>query len=206
VKPTPARARLEAAAARLEVPLREEQVRLLLTFEVLLRERAVPLGLVAGGDAPKLLERHIVDSLRAAAVVEGGDHEAIDLGSGAGLPGVVLAVARPTLRVGLMEPRRRRAAFLELAVERLGLTNAHVIPSRAEDTRAEVDLCLARALAPVGSSWALARPLLRSGGRLVYFAGPSGAPPVAPPGATSMQVPVEKLVDSPGPLVIITRP
>jgi 16S rRNA (guanine527-N7)-methyltransferase len=198
-------ARLEAAAEALGVPLLETQVQCLLSFEALLRERGVPLGLVAEGDATRLLGRHIIDSLRAAAVVGPADQTALDLGSGAGLPGLVVAVACPSVEVALVEPRRRRAAFLELAIERLNTRNARVLALRAEDVSAQMDLCLARALAPLAQSWKLAQPLLRSGGRLAYFAGALRHPPSVPPGAASAQVAAEILVDSPGPLVIITR-
>jgi 16S rRNA (guanine527-N7)-methyltransferase len=138
-------------------------------FETLLRDRALPMGLVAESDRDRLLERHILDCLRAAAAVGESDRLAYDLGSGAGLPGVVVAVARPLLLVTLVEPRRSRAAFLELAVERLALENARVHVGRIEDLVEPVDLCFSRAFAPPAVAWELALPRLRPGGRLVYF-------------------------------------
>lgn len=161
-------------ASRLRVPLDDRRAALLLAFTDLLAERAVPLGLVGGSDRGRLYRRHVLDSLGAAAAFEPGDRAALDLGSGAGLPGVVLAVALPGVRFVLLEPRARRAGFLELAVDRLGLENAEVRVARAEDLVGEapgVDVVTARAFAPLPRSWAAAHPLLRPGGRLVYFVG-----------------------------------
>src|SRR4029453_5865424 len=102
---------------------------------------------------------------------EPSDTDALDLGSGAGLPGVVVAIARPSLRVGLVEVRRRRVAFLELAVERLGLSNVAVLAMPAGRIDRVVDVCFARALAGLSKTWEIARHLLRPEGRLVYFGG-----------------------------------
>ena len=199
-------ARLHRAATALDLPLREAETRRLLSLEELLRRRAIPMGLVAEGDDASVLERHIIDSLRAAAVVDPDDGAAMDLGSGAGLPGLVVAVARPSLRVRLIEPKRRRVAFLELAIEHLALGNVDVLQVRAEEASGRVDLCFARALAPLARSWALARPLLRPGGRLIYFSGPVEEPPPVPPDGGSIELVEGRWVDSSGPLVMITRP
>jgi 16S rRNA (guanine527-N7)-methyltransferase len=206
VKREAAAARVRRAATKFGIQLSGEQVDQLLSFEALLRERAIPMGLVASGDEAKLVDRHLIDSLRGAAVVGQADRRALDLGSGAGLPGLVVAVARPWLDVALIEPRRRRVAFLELAVERLGLSNARVLATRAEDVADRADLCFARALSPLVGSWELARPLLRPGGRLVYFSGPLEDPAPVPAGVAWIEVDDTRWVDSPGPLVMITRP
>jgi 16S rRNA (guanine527-N7)-methyltransferase len=70
-----------------------------------------------------------------------------------------------------VEPKRRAAAFLELAVDRLALSNVDVVIRRAEEVRAEADIATARAFASIERTWAAAVPLLRPGGRLLYFAG-----------------------------------
>src|SRR3990172_7871353 len=121
-----------------------------------------------GEDPDRLRRRHVLDCLRAASVVSSQDLDAYDLGSGAGLPGVVVAIARPDLRITLVEARRRRAAFLELAAQQLHLENVTVAAARLETLIEPVDLCFARALAPLPRAWTLAEPLLRPGGRLVY--------------------------------------
>ena len=101
----------------------------------------------------------------------------VDLGSGAGLPGLPLAIAEPARRFVLVEPRKRRAAFLEWAIAELGLTNARVEAIAAEQFRTSVPLCTARALAPMEACWRLASPVLEQGGRLLYFAGAGWKPP-----------------------------
>lgn len=148
-------------------------------FEELLLSRAIPMGLVSASDKEALWDRHIDDSLRAAEAFREEDRRCFDLGSGAGLPGIPLAIALPDRDLVLIDSRRRAVAFLELAVDRLGLENVQVLPDRIESVGAEVaaggllpaDVATARALAPIDRSWRLAAPLLRSGGRLVYFAG-----------------------------------
>jgi len=174
-------------------------------FEVLLRERALPYGLIAETDSGRIWERHVLDCLRAAAVVEPTDRAAYDLGSGAGLPGVVVAIARPGLEVLLVESRRRRAAFLELAAEQLELPNVTVVGRRVEDLGDRVDLCFARALAPLQRSWAMARRLLRPGGRLVYFAGRGSRAPERLLGAVSIRLLETSVLERSGPLVIMTQ-
>ncbi len=195
---------LASAARVLGVTLSSSQVASLALFETLLLEHAVPGGMVAEADAGRVRARHLLDSLRAAAAVSGSDRDAYDLGSGAGLPGIVVAIARPALSVALVETRARRVAFLELAVERLALDNASVLRSRIEDLRDTVDLCFARALAPLPRAWALAEPLLRPSGRLVYFAGEGASVPDEIAGA-STRILSTSVLERGGPLVIMAR-
>lgn len=193
------------AAGRLGVDLSEEACSGLGRFEGLLRERAMPAGLVAAADAGRLRERHILDSLRAVRAVRAGDARALDLGSGAGLPGVVVALACPELHVLLVEPRRARVAFLELAVEQLSLSNASVLAMRIQDVDEQVDLCFSRAFAPMPEAWRAAAPRLRAGGRLVYFAGAGARPPELPSDAAVVEVLESPQLESSGPLFIMTR-
>jgi 16S rRNA (guanine527-N7)-methyltransferase len=185
----------------------EERLR---RYAAMVADRAVPLGLVAEGDRDLVWERHVRDCLRATAAFRPEDRVALDLGSGAGLPGIVLACALPDRRFRLVEPRRRAAAFLELAVERLGLTNVEVLIARAQDLEDRADVVTARAFAPLDRTWASAWPLLGPGGRLVYFAGEGMTDPTAhartifspePPA----EVELLERVDSGAPLVIMSR-
>jgi 16S rRNA (guanine527-N7)-methyltransferase len=199
---------LANAARSVGVPLVDDQASSLLEFETLLRDRAVDLGMVARSDATRIRERHILDSLRAAAVVLDGDLDALDIGTGAGLPGIPVAIAKPSLTVRLVEPRRTRTAFLELALERARIENALILSATVESVGVEVDLCFARAFAPLEQAWAAARPRLRSGGRLVYFAGTGFERPDRPEGCSSIAVvpPLPRSrVESFGPLVIMSR-
>ena len=174
------------------------------SFESLVRAHAIPLGMVATADEGRLRERHIQDCLRAAAVVRGADVTSYDLGSGAGLPGLVVAIACPSLQVTLVESRRPRAAFLQLAVERLGLANARVASVRVDTLTEPADLCFSRAFTRVAKAWKAAEPLLVPNGRLVYFAGERFDPADLPKGIASTMVTTSALARS-GPLVIMSR-
>jgi 16S rRNA (guanine527-N7)-methyltransferase len=194
---------LRRQASALGVELDPIQATRLVRFEELLLRRAMPLGAVARSDASRIRERHILDCLRAAPLATGSS--ACDLGSGAGLPGLVVAVAVPGIRTLLVEPRARRAGFLELAIEELGLSNAEVVVGRVEDLTVEVDTCLARAFAPLGEAWAVARVILRPDGRLIYFAGAGSRDPETPRDATLEAIVRSPMLESAGPLVIMAR-
>ena len=194
----------ESVTEALALHLEDQQVAQLETFEELIRERAIPLGMVATADEGRIRERHVQDSLRAATAVTRADHTAYDLGSGAGLPGVVVAIACPELRMTLVESRRPRAAFLQLVVDRLGLTNTSVATVRVETLTESVDLCFSRAFARVGVAWSAADRLLNPGGRLVYFAGERFDHAELPEDAVSSLVTTSALARS-GPLVIMSR-
>ncbi len=165
-------------------------------------------GLISRADVPRLRERHILDSLRAAAIPSPTTRTAYDIGSGGGLPGIVVAIACPSLHVRLVEPRRNRASFLQSAIEVIGLRNAEVVGGRIEELTDRVDLCFARAVAPLERSWQLARPRLAPGGLLVYFAGSSFDPSQLErlPEAGDWDIRPAPPIASGGPLVIIGRP
>jgi 16S rRNA (guanine527-N7)-methyltransferase len=198
---------LKRQASAVGADLDEERARRLIAFERLLLERAIPLGAVARSDAGRIRERHILDCLRAAPHVRMAGF-VYDLGSGAGLPGIVVAIALPDLRIVLVDRRANRAALAELAIQELGLPNADVFAGPVEELAEPADACLARAFAPLERSWATAERLLRPGGRLVYFGGldlvSSGSPPV-PHGAVLEVVARTPVLESAGPLVIMAR-
>lgn len=129
-------------------------------------------GLIGPREVPRLWERHLLNCAVIHEDMPPGAAVA-DVGSGAGLPGVVLAVIRPDLQVTLMEPLLRRATFLTEVVEELKLENAAVIRARAKELwgRLDVDIVTARAVAPLAKLAAWALPLLRPGGRLVALRG-----------------------------------
>jgi 16S rRNA (guanine527-N7)-methyltransferase len=172
-------------------------------YEDLLLSRAVPRGMVAASDAGHLRTRHIMDSLRAVSHIPAGKR-VVDLGSGAGLPGLPVAVARPDLGVTLAEPRQARAAFLELAVERLRLPNVRVFPRPAEELASRFDVCLARAFGDALSTWVIARDLLDPLGKLIYWAGKTFGVDDEPPDARARPV-EDATLETGGPIVIMTR-
>lgn len=142
-----------------------------------LAEHATVRGLIGPREVPKLWDRHILNS---AALVEVLPEEATvaDIGSGAGLPGIPVAIARPDLQVTLIEPLQRRTTFLQEVVDDLGLDNVRVIRGRAEDpsVRKEAglfDVVTSRAVAPLGklAGWTL--PLVKTGGVMAAVKGSS---------------------------------
>ncbi len=202
---------LRAQAESLGVPLDPEQVQQLVSYERLLGDRGPELGLISQDDAGRIRDRHILDSLRAVLAVDPEDSTALDLGSGGGLPGIPIAIAAPHLHVVLVDSRRVRVSFLELAVERADLRNADVHLGQIEELTDRADLCFARALAPPAASWALAESHLKPAGRLVYFAGASssGGPGAAlepPPGTRLIRILEAPSLASAGVLAIIGRP
>jgi 16S rRNA (guanine527-N7)-methyltransferase len=199
---------LERDAATLGLSLDEDARSRLRELEGLLAGRAVEIGLVAASDADRVYERHVLDCLRAVALLVETDRALIDLGSGAGLPGLVVACARPDLGVTLVDSRRRAGAFLELAVDRLDLPRVDVRVQRVEEMVARADVTTARAFAPLERSWEAAYPLLRPGGRLIYFAGQGLVDPDrATTGANPSPARVEarSVIAKSSPLVIMSR-
>ncbi|WP_116947892.1 16S rRNA (guanine(527)-N(7))-methyltransferase RsmG [Jiangella endophytica] len=153
-------------------------------------------GLLGPREVPRIWDRHILNSAVVAELVDEGRTVA-DVGSGAGLPGIPLAIARPDLEVVLIEPLLRRSEFLAETVAALGLDGVSVLRSRAEDVRprARFDVVTARAVAPMDrlAGWTL--PLLRPGGVLLALKGQSvseelrdSAASLARMGATSWRV------------------
>lgn len=145
------------------------------SYTQLVRDFAPKLDLVSPGDLDRFEERHIEDSLRALPYVqEAPPGPAVDVGSGAGLPGIPLAIADPHREWRLLEPRTRRAAFLEEVVRELDLANVEVIAETAEAVAAKgavYAVATARALAPPPRALELLRPLVVSRGTLLVFIG-----------------------------------
>ncbi|MGI5205670.1 16S rRNA (guanine(527)-N(7))-methyltransferase RsmG [Spirillospora sp. CA-108201] len=145
-------------------------------YAAFLAEAGVERGLIGPREADRLWERHLINCAVVSSAIP-KDAQVVDIGSGAGLPGVVLAIVRPDLRVTLLEPLLRRTTFLNECVELLGLRNVEVRRARAEDVTEEfaADVATARAVAPLErlARWAL--PLLRPGGELLALKGERAA-------------------------------
>jgi 16S rRNA (guanine527-N7)-methyltransferase len=142
----------------------------------------VDRGVIGPREADRLWERHLLNSAVLGELIPAGAR-VLDVGSGAGLPGIPLAIARPDLRIVLLEAMARRVAWLEEAVTELGL-GVPVHRGRAEDpgVRRELggnDVVTARAVAPLGrlAGWCL--PLVAAGGRLLAVKGASAGAEVA---------------------------
>jgi 16S rRNA (guanine527-N7)-methyltransferase len=132
----------------------------------------VERGVIGPNEVPRVWERHLLNSAVVAELVPPG-YSLVDLGSGAGLPGIVLAMLLPDNEVVLLEPMLRRATFLEECVAELGLGNARVVRARAEQMAGKlaVDVVTARAVAPLDRLAVLAMGLLKPGGIVLAVKG-----------------------------------
>jgi 16S rRNA (guanine527-N7)-methyltransferase len=152
-----------------------ERMDLAVEYARLLATAGVERGLIGPRERDRLWDRHLLNSAAIAEQVAEGSRLA-DIGSGAGLPGIPLAIARPDLEVVLIEPLLRRSSFLSEVVEELGLGNVMVVRGRAEDgvVRREyggLDAVASRAVAALDkiARWSL--PLLRPGGYILAMKG-----------------------------------
>jgi len=158
-----------AALAHRFFPLRVDET---YRYVDILKSTAVDRGLIGPREAPRIWHRHVFNCAVLAPLFA-ADATVADVGSGAGLPGVVLALSRPDLRITLIEPLQRRAAFLGEVIEELGLTSVDLKRARAEELHGVMhfDAVTARAVAPLArlARWVL--PLCRPGGELVAMKG-----------------------------------
>lgn len=140
-----------------------------------LAEQGEELGLIGPLELPRLWSRHILNCVVVAPLLRPG--LVGDVGSGAGLPGLVLAIARPDVSFVLIEPMERRVAWLNSQISALGLANATVLRARAEDIRLNtpLDQVTARAVSAFKTLIPLTAPLVRPGGELVVMKGAGAA-------------------------------
>ena len=184
-------------------------------FVDLLAGPGIERGLIGPRESPRLWDRHVLNSAVLAELIPEGAVVA-DVGSGAGLPGVPLAIARPDLEIVLIEPMMRRTEFLAEVVEELSLQRVTIRRARAEDldARERFDVVTARAVAPLTrlAKWTL--PLLRPGGRLLALKGRTvseelaeSAASLARMGAVSWTVEDvgHELVDPPARVAVVER-
>jgi len=148
-------------------------------------------GLIGPLELPRLWTRHVLNSAVVAPLFEG---RVADIGSGAGLPGLVLAIARPDVHFTLIEPMERRVVWLREQSASLRLDNVEVLRARAEEVRAAdgFDAVTARAVSALRTLIPITVPLLRAGGELVLLKG-AGAP--AEIEAARKQIQRARLVD-----------
>jgi 16S rRNA (guanine527-N7)-methyltransferase len=145
-----------------------------------LAHRGEELGLIGPLELPRLWSRHILNCALVAPLVSAGARVG-DIGSGAGLPGIVLAIARPDAEFVLIEPMERRVAWLDEQKARLGLDNVTVLRARAEEVRGQVDLTqvTARAVSAFAKLIPLCTPLLPHGGELLFMKGAGAGKEIA---------------------------
>lgn len=160
-----------------------ERVDLARRYHRWLGDVATVRGLIGPREVPRLWSRHILNSAVVGEAIPEGSTVA-DIGSGAGLPGIPLAIARPDVSVTLIEPLLRRTTFLEEVVADLGLGNVTVVRGRAEEKAVKkavgtFDIVTSRAVAPLGrlAGWSL--PLVKPGGLMVALKGASAPEEIA---------------------------
>jgi 16S rRNA (guanine527-N7)-methyltransferase len=162
------------------VPVFGERAAAVVRYAEVLAGPGVTRGLLGPREVPRLWERHILNCGVVGELLADGA-ELCDVGSGAGLPGIVLALARPDLQVTLLEPLLRRTLFLDEVIDLLELDNVTVLRGRAEEFagKRRFDVVTSRAVAPLAklAGWSL--PLLRSGGEMVALKGGSAAAELA---------------------------
>lgn len=132
------------------------------------------LGLLGPREMPKLWTRHILNSAVVAELVPAGKKVA-DVGSGAGLPGIPMAIAQPDADFVLIEPMERRSNWLIQQVEELGLTNVRVVRARAEEVGEAFDIVTARAVSALPKLLRMTVPLTRNGGEIIALKGSRAA-------------------------------
>ena len=174
------RAALEDSIAHIGLGLPSAEILdRLLDYGEILRKTAAPLGYIGEATIPVLETVHLVDSLAGLLMFDrwGKERsgEIIDVGTGAGLPGLPIAIARPDIVVTLVDSVGRRADFLRATVEALGLVNVDVVRARAEilgrhdSYRERFDAALSRAVVPSGPVLELSLPFVRIGGSAILY-------------------------------------
>jgi 16S rRNA (guanine527-N7)-methyltransferase len=166
---------LTAVLNELSLGQASDNVSALERYATLIREENERASLVSRGDLEAIERRHFAESLALLEALEARGllaSPAIDIGSGAGFPGLPIKVLRPGLRLTLLEANQKKAAFLQRVADELGLTDVDVIAQRAEDAgrdrshRGTYKLALARAVAPLRVLYEYTLPFLAPGGVL----------------------------------------
>ena len=145
------------------------------TFAALLATRGVERGLLGPREVPRIWDRHLLNCAVVAELIEPRQGTLLDLGSGAGLPGLVLAMLLPEMAVTLLEPMERRCRFLTECVTELALGNVSVLRGRAEDVTLRTEVVTARAVAPLPRLAELAAGVVRPGGMVLAIKGRTAA-------------------------------
>lgn len=145
-----------------------ERIELARAYTQDLAQRGEELGLIGPLELPRLWTRHIINCVLPAPLLQGS---VADVGSGAGLPGLVMAIARPDVQFALIEPMERRVDWLTHQVDALSLSNARVIRARSEEVGEEFDQVTARAVSALSKLIPATAHLTRAGGQLLFLKG-----------------------------------
>jgi len=141
------------------------------SFATLLKTQGIERGLIGPKEADRIWERHIANCIPITTLIKEGVRLA-DIGSGAGLPGVVIALARADLKVTLIEPLQRRVDFLTEVIDQLEIP-VEVIRGRAETVKKQFEVVTARAVAPLEKLIQISWHMIPKGGHLLAIKGES---------------------------------
>ncbi|MGA1024616.1 MAG: 16S rRNA (guanine(527)-N(7))-methyltransferase RsmG [Aquiluna sp.] len=150
-----------------------------MAYADLLATTAIERGLIGPKEGERIWERHIENCIPITTLLPNTGASVADIGSGAGLPGIVIALAKPELKVTLIEPLQRRVEFLHEVIDSLGLSNVVVIRAKSESIKGSYNYVVARAVAPlprlIDTTW----HLVAKGGSLLAMKGESAATEMA---------------------------
>jgi len=153
---------------------REDQIQ---RYAELLKGAGIERGLIGPKEGDRIWERHIANCIPITTILP-ENVRLVDIGSGAGLPGIVIALARPDLKVSLVEPLQRRVDFLNEVVAELGIP-VEVIRGRAERVKKQFEIVTARAVAPLEKLINISWHMIPKGGSLMAMKGESAAEEIA---------------------------
>jgi 16S rRNA (guanine527-N7)-methyltransferase len=156
----------------LHLDLNDAQIAQLMDYLALLSKWNAVYNLTAVREPARMVEQHLLDSLAAVPAFDGAEN-VLDVGSGGGLPGMVLAIARPDMRVAMVDTVHKKTAFLTQAKSELGLSNVTVHTSRVEQlqTPRKFDVITSRAFAELADFVSWSHHLLAEGGRFIAMKG-----------------------------------
>lgn len=174
--------------AALKIECAPDAAEKLCRYQALLEDWNTRMNLTGDAAFETVLDRHISDCLAALQVPEAfpANARVIDVGSGAGFPGMVLAIARPDLRFTLLDSLNKRITFLDAVIQELGLANVETLHARSEDAardiklREKFDIAAARAVSSLPVLYELLLPFVRIGGKTVCYKGPAAEEELPP--------------------------
>ena len=159
----------------LDITVCSNKLNLLSEFKNIVLEKNKVMNLTAITDEKDFTIKHIIDSLTLLPHIP-QNSELIDVGTGAGFPGIVLKIMREDISLSLIDSRKKRIDFLKEAIHKLNLTNIQLINARSEEWAKKnpkrFDICTARAVAELSKLVAYTLPLLKKGGHLLAMKGP----------------------------------
>lgn len=165
----------KAGLTQLGITLTDVQYQQFMDYYELLIERNKVMNLTAITELGEVVTKHFIDSLAIVKAIKPENQRLLDIGTGAGFPGIPLKIAFPDLNIVLLDSLKKRLAFLDDVIDQLGLTNIGTLHGRAEDFgrdhsyREQFDLCVSRAVAKLSSLSEYCLPYVKKGGSFISY-------------------------------------